>query len=106
MCSVCGKDIEGERPVSSIRGTDQVYHVGCAPEELVRDALAEWDAIVKKGVKYFVRKYLSNESNLSSLSTTDASQDDSTAHNRLFTEFGDVLRDEIERRKNQSGSKS
>lgn len=98
-CSACGKRIEEEGRLSSIMSKDLVYHLGCAPEGLVRDAMTEWDAIVTKGIKYFVSKYLPPEGRPSTLLNADTPRNESTSYSRLFTEFGDVLRKEIERRK-------
>jgi hypothetical protein len=55
-CAVCqlGIDLEGG---FGIRSGDQAFHIGCAPEALLMEACDEYEAIVRKGVRYFVEKY-------------------------------------------------
>ncbi|MBI2183658.1 MAG: hypothetical protein HYU39_01735 [Thaumarchaeota archaeon] len=38
-----------------------LYHLSCAPTDLLRDSITEANAIIAKGVTYFVNKYLPNE---------------------------------------------
>jgi hypothetical protein len=54
-CAKCGAALSEERP--GIRAESGVFHVTCAPSELVERASDEYRAIVRKGVRYFVEKY-------------------------------------------------
>lgn len=56
-CGVCGKEIRRGGGANGIHERDQVYHIECAPEDLLDDAASEWSAIFRKGVKYFIKKY-------------------------------------------------
>lgn len=56
-CSACGKPISGKDRDLGIRERDQSYHIACAPDDLLDDAVSEWNAILDRGVVYFVRKY-------------------------------------------------
>jgi hypothetical protein len=57
VCVACGKPIslDGTQPV--LRSADAIYHLTCAPGELLESAGDEYQAILKKGVRYFVEKY-------------------------------------------------
>ncbi len=56
-CAACGKLISAQGSASGIRERDQVYHIHCAPDDLLGDAATEWGAILDRGMKYFVKKY-------------------------------------------------
>ncbi len=56
-CSACGKTISGKGRDQGIRERELVYHISCAPSDLLDDAVSEWNAILDRGIKYFVRKY-------------------------------------------------
>lgn len=56
-CASCGKQISTAKGPAGIRERDQVYHINCAPDDLLADALSEWDAILDRGLTYFVKKY-------------------------------------------------
>jgi hypothetical protein len=54
-CSACGQPIEvgGER--------DLLYHLPCAPGDLLDDAVTEGNAVLTRGITYYVNKYLPDE---------------------------------------------
>ena len=57
ICSACRKQISGKEGDRGIRERDHVYHIACAPNDLLDDAASEWSAILDRGVRYFVKKY-------------------------------------------------
>ncbi|HTW39257.1 MAG TPA: hypothetical protein VMF04_00100 [Thermoplasmata archaeon] len=59
-CVACGQPTSDARP--SIRAGSLVYHVACAPPELLDAASEEYRAILRKGVRYFLEKYAEPES--------------------------------------------
>jgi hypothetical protein len=56
-CSVCGAPVGGAAGGPGIRAEAEIYHVRCAPDTLLRAAGEEYEAILRKGVSYFVEKY-------------------------------------------------
>jgi hypothetical protein len=56
-CAACAGAIEPGGSRSALRSGERVYHVACAPTELLESASEEHRAIVRKGVRYFVEKY-------------------------------------------------
>ncbi len=57
-CTACGRVISKRDQESTIRERDQVYHLKCAPGDLIGDANEEWNAVATRGIGYFVQKYL------------------------------------------------
>jgi len=56
----CAKCAEAASPAgarSLVRSGDVVYHLECAPPELIESGSEEYRAILRKGVRYFVEKY-------------------------------------------------
>ncbi len=55
-CASCRKEI---RPtgISGIRDGRKAYHLACAPKSLLSNAVEEWDAILSRGIEYYVGKY-------------------------------------------------
>ncbi len=97
-CSGCGKAIEGGDTIN-IGLEDKTYHIACAPDQLLGDALEEWNAIVKRGVKYFVGKYQPPKARPSGYSNLDSRKDGPANYIRLFTDVGEALRTETGKRK-------
>lgn len=56
-CAACGKQVSTSRGGWGLRERDLVYHIRCAPDDLLDDATSEWDAILDRGMTYFVKKY-------------------------------------------------
>ena len=54
-CTSCRRSLASSDP--SLRGSDGTYHLRCAPTPLLDAAAEEHEAIVRKGVRYFVQKY-------------------------------------------------
>lgn len=40
---------------------DILYHLSCAPDDLLRDAVTEGNAVLARGIVYYVNKYLPDE---------------------------------------------
>ncbi|MFZ3356165.1 MAG: hypothetical protein WA549_05325 [Thermoplasmata archaeon] len=55
-CADCGAVI-GSDPRPAIRSGPQSYHLTCAPAALLAEAQDEYEAILRKGVRYFLEKY-------------------------------------------------
>lgn len=60
-CSGCGDTIlvSGERIHIGENGL--LYHVSCAPSDLLTDAVTEGNAVLARGITYYVNKYLPDE---------------------------------------------
>jgi hypothetical protein len=56
-CAQCGRPVDSASPSLGLRSGERVYHVACAPSELLDRAEEEHAAILRKGVRYFVEKY-------------------------------------------------
>jgi hypothetical protein len=56
-CPVCKQQILPDDPIGPLRSGDELYHVACAPSMLIESVAEEYQAILKKGVRYFVEKY-------------------------------------------------
>ena len=56
-CAGCGNPIGPDGDSVGLRDTEAVYHVRCAPTPLLAAAGDEYEAILRKGVSYFVGKY-------------------------------------------------
>ncbi|MFZ0891113.1 MAG: hypothetical protein WB778_08575 [Thermoplasmata archaeon] len=55
-CAGCGLAIDSDlRP--AIRSGSQRFHLPCAPAALLAEAQEEYDAILRKGLRYFLEKY-------------------------------------------------
>jgi len=60
-CSACGQPIEvGGEPIH-IGERDLLYHLPCAPGDLLEDAVTEGNAVLTRGITYYVNKYLPDE---------------------------------------------
>jgi hypothetical protein len=56
-CPACGGAIDPGGSPPSLRAGEHRYHPSCAPPEVVAAALEEYEAILRKGIRYFVEKY-------------------------------------------------
>lgn len=56
-CPHCGAAVTRGEESAALRGPGGVYHLGCTPADLLATAHEEYQAIVRKGVRYFVEKY-------------------------------------------------
>jgi hypothetical protein len=56
-CAVCGQPILVEDAGAAVWYGGAPYHLGCAPSEAVVNAAEEYQAILRKGVRYFIEKY-------------------------------------------------
>ncbi len=91
-CKACGKKVATEAGGIGVRERDQAYHIACAPDDLLGDALSEWDAILDRGIKYFVKKY----------SVTDqkkALKLNRQSYSAQFARMGEALKNELRERK-------
>jgi hypothetical protein len=60
-CNACGQPIEvGGEPIH-IGERDLLYHLPCAPGDLLDDAVTEGNAVLTRGITYYVNKYLPDE---------------------------------------------
>jgi hypothetical protein len=83
-CAECGAAIDLDaRP--AIRAGAQCFHLTCAPAALLAGAQEEYEAILRKGVRYFLEKYHPGPL-------------DSTAPGSEFLAFGSALAAERARR--------
>lgn len=57
-CASCRRQIVSGRGKVGIRNRGKAYHLSCAPASLLNTAIEEWDAILSRGVEYFVAKYV------------------------------------------------
>jgi hypothetical protein len=92
-CAACGKPIPPDRSAPAIRSGEAVYHLRCAPGQLIEGASEEYQAILKKGVRYFVEKYSSLPE-----PSADVGND--------FLELGRAFEAEREHRKGSTGHPS
>ncbi len=97
-CSGCGRAVEGGEAIN-IGIEEKVFHLSCAPDQLVDDALEEWSAIVKRGVTYFVGKYQPPNARPSGYSNLDSPKDGPSSYIKLFAAVGEALRTETTKRK-------
>jgi hypothetical protein len=100
-CEACGRAMSEGAGQVNLGSAGKHYHMGCAPAALVADALTEWNAIVAKGVKYFVEKYLPAETRPVAYASLSTDKDNPSGYSRLFTDAGEALRAESSKR--QSG---
>ena len=56
-CDECGQELAPTDRCSALRQGTAWYHLACAPRELVATAFEEHQAILRKGIRYFVEKY-------------------------------------------------
>jgi hypothetical protein len=56
-CSSCGRPFSASESELSFRSGDALYHVACAPTALLDSASEEFEAVLRKGIRYFVEKY-------------------------------------------------
>jgi hypothetical protein len=56
-CAVCGQPILVQDAGAALWSGGAPYHLGCAPSEVVENAAEEYQAILRKGVRYFIEKY-------------------------------------------------
>jgi hypothetical protein len=56
-CAGCGESVELGGPSPVLRSSGKFYHLTCAPADLVNNAAEEYQAILRKGMRYFVEKY-------------------------------------------------
>jgi hypothetical protein len=57
VCGSCGRPISAEGSPPALRSGDLYFHTPCAPDELLHDASGEYEAVLRKGVRYFVEKF-------------------------------------------------
>ncbi len=88
ICPGCGREVPEGVTGSSIRGAEGLYHLPCAPEALVDAAREEWEAILRKGIRYFLGKYASESPAGPTPPPAEA-----------FLEMGEALADEQDRRR-------
>jgi hypothetical protein len=84
-CSGCGQPLLPTDPRPVLRSTDARYHLTCAPIGVLESAEEEYQAILRKGVRYFVEKY-------------EGSLDLKSDIGTRFLELGRALEQEHERR--------
>jgi len=96
-CTACGETLKSGRGLAI--GIDgKTYHAACAPDKLVVDSLEEWNAIVRKGVQYFVGKYLPEETRPAKYQALESRADAPARYISLFSEAGASLRAEDKKR--------
>ncbi len=92
VCKACGKKVATEAGGIGVRERDQAYHIACAPDDLLVDALSEWDAILDRGIKYFAKKYsVADQKKTVKLNRQ--------SYNAQFTRMGEALKKELRVRK-------
>jgi hypothetical protein len=87
MCAACQQPIDEDQP-SAIRSGEVQFHLACAPASLLAEVYEEYEAILRKGVRYFVEKYR-------------AGPVDATRPGPQFIELGSALEAERSRRARQ-----
>lgn len=60
-CSGCGDVIKVGQDKVHIGENGLVYHLSCAPSDLISDAVTEGNAVLARGITYYVNKYLPDE---------------------------------------------
>jgi hypothetical protein len=100
-CRSCGRPIDADGREPGLARGEESYHLHCAPTDVVRDATEEWNAIVRKGVRYFIEKYVPAE--LRQASKLDP-MDRSTAYGEQFVAVGLALQSEVRRREIAPGA--
>jgi hypothetical protein len=55
-CAGCRTSVDSG-PGGAIRSGARCFHLPCAPAALLAEAQEEYDAILRKGVRYFLEKY-------------------------------------------------
>ena len=56
-CARCGKSLADDRGELWLRSGTSRYHLACAPNDLIESASEEYQAILRKGIRYFDEKY-------------------------------------------------
>jgi hypothetical protein len=56
-CAGCGQPIRSADPWPALWSGGVPYHLACAPSGAIESAAEEYQAILRKGVRYFVDKY-------------------------------------------------
>ncbi|MGI0071900.1 MAG: hypothetical protein ACRECT_07570 [Thermoplasmata archaeon] len=56
-CAGCSKPLEPAVTEEILRSGGDLYHLACVPGALLATAAEEYQAILRKGVRYFVDKY-------------------------------------------------
>jgi hypothetical protein len=100
-CGSCGRPIDAQGREPGLARGEESYHLRCAPIDVVRDATEEWNAIVRKGVRYFIEKYVPAE--LRHGSELDPN-DRSAAYGEQFVAVGLALQSEARRREIAPGA--
>ena len=96
-CAQCGRAIaEDGLPASVASGTGR-FHLACAPDSLLQAVNEEWNAILRKGIRYFVEKYLVVPGHPRA-EDTPPSDEALSDLGRRFLNFGAELRRELARR--------
>jgi len=100
-CSACGNNIDEGTAGLSVSERDLVYHTRCVPYDLLTDAVGEWNAVVNRGIAYFVNKYLSSKIEVEGLrrAAKPLNEQSMLSYCLAFTEMGKTYRNELERRK-------
>ncbi|MBI4257962.1 MAG: hypothetical protein HY619_03310 [Thaumarchaeota archaeon] len=101
-CAKCGQRLKISEDSISIGERDLHYHVACAPNDLLQDVITEANAIVSRGIKYFVDKYLPNKLRASSwpkMREKIPTDDELTGYTELFARLIKDCRAESDRRK-------
>jgi hypothetical protein len=100
-CAVCrGAVGPGDGALRRPGGTE-VFHVRCAPPDLLASALEEWNAISVKGIRYFLQKYHPPELQFRGAegeSLPPAPEGESIRNGELFLDLGRMIRVETETR--------
>lgn len=60
-CSGCGDLIKVGEGRIHIGENGLFYHVSCAPSDLLTDAVTEGNAVLARGITYYVNKYLPDD---------------------------------------------
>jgi hypothetical protein len=92
-CAVCGKPLLMGDPRPVLRSGEAHYHLTCAPSAVIEGAAEEYEAILRKGVRYFVEKYTE---------PTDSASDMGSR----FLGLGRAIEVERSRRSNKAGTRS
>jgi hypothetical protein len=90
VCVGCGRPLDSPQGGPNLRSDSGTFHIGCAPAELVERASEEYQAILRKGVRYFVDKYSGTPSSAADLGVR-------------FWELGRAIEEERERRARSPG---
>jgi len=101
-CAGCGKPIVTEESKISVGERDLNYHLSCAPDDLLNDAVTEGNAILARGVTYYVNKYLPDQlraPNWPRAATKMPNDDELARYAEIFSRMVNDYKEERSRRK-------